>query len=249
MIDAVLSYHMNPLTCGVAKFNDELARRLGVPLMFIEDFPAVTRLRRPLLSVKWSECKVIRWTDIPWDTYDVFMHDHPRTIRAREIVDKARRVFRADQIGCPSLLRGTATRGAYRVLTFGMAHKLLMPHFEGLKTYLETYHPDYTIELSTAVHEGTPWDETLERSILRMRSCFGDKLRVLGFLGDDALVKELQDCDAVALFYAPALRRNNTTYWAAVEAGKHVFTNRDRLSPQPNDMPPTWDGLLEILHA
>jgi hypothetical protein len=74
-------------------------------------------------------------------------------------------------------------------------------------------------------------------------------LRVLGYLGDDALAKELRDVDAVALFYDPALRANNTTYWAAVDAKKTIFTNRDDQSPQPGDPLPTWGKWCEVLNA
>jgi len=65
----------------------------------------------------------------------------------------------------------------------------------------------------------------------RIRSIFGDKARVLGYLADDALARELRDCTAVAMFFNPALRANNTTYWAAVDVGRPVITNRDEYSP------------------
>src|SRR4029077_13042347 len=105
-----------------------------------------------------------------------------------------------------STVEGDATRGSYRVLTFGMAHKLALPHFERLKVDLERDHPDYTIELSTAVHEGHPWDQALTESTEAMRAIFGSRLRVLGFLADDALARVLAEVDAVAAFYEPALR-------------------------------------------
>lgn len=239
MIDAVLSYHMNPATCGVAKFNHELAKRLGVPCL-----PLRSECQHPLVSVKLSE--------LPYGTglvahppYDLLLHDRSDN----DARFGAKRVFYADEIGCPSTIRGDASRGAYRVLVFGMAHKLLLPHFERLKAQLDADHPDYTVELSTAVHEGSPWDEALEQSIGAMRGVFGDKLRVLGFLGDDALARVLQEVDAVACFYTPALRANNTTYWAAVEAGKTIYTNRDEHSPQAGAPAPTWESLIEVLRA
>ena len=53
-MDCVLSYHMNPLTCGVAKFNLKLARQLGVSMHQVLD-PIVTTYRAPVLSMKMSE--------------------------------------------------------------------------------------------------------------------------------------------------------------------------------------------------
>lgn len=241
MIDAVLSYHLNPLTCGVAKFNHELARRLGVPCL-----PMRTPATHPLISIKPSEMSSAFLGEPT--AYDVLLHD--RTLPPVDpLLSRARRVFYADDVGCPATLSGNPTRGHYRVLVFGMSHKLLVPHFEQLKAQLDREQPDYTVELSTAVHEGSPWDDALTQSTEAMRAIFGDHLRVLGFLGDDALAKELQDVDAVAMFYQPALRANNTSYWAALEAGKTIYTNRDELSPKDGDPPASWDRLVELLRA
>ena len=245
MIDAVLSYHLNPNTCGVARFNQQLAARLGVPCL-----PLGSECQYPLVSVKIAELEagvqVLHPGHVLRRPFDLFLHD--RSPRINGLAGHARRVFYADELGCPSTVQGNPHRGAYRVLTFGMAHKLVLPHFEELKVHLEAYEPDYTISLSTAVHEGSPWDTALTESAEAMRAIFGDKLRVLGFLADDALAKELQDSDAVAAFFTPALRANNTSYWAAVEAGKPVYTNRDEHSPGP-DARVTWDGLIEALRA
>jgi len=128
-----------------------------------------------------------------------------------------------------------------------MAHKLVLPHFVQLKEDLDRDHPDYTLSLSTAVHEGSPWDEALTQSVEAMRGIFGDHLRVLGFLADDALAKELQDCDAVAAFFVPAFRANNTSAWAALAAGKFLYTNLDQHSPALNPEQYSWDALLQVL--
>lgn len=242
MIDAVLSYHMNPQTCGVAKFNQQLAQRLGVPCLSIErwwrePFPNV------LMSLKPSEMTTTYRSAHPY-VYDLLLHDRTDC----ELTFNARRVWYADELGCPSTIDGNPTRGAYRVLVFGMAHKLNLPHFETLKAQLDDAHPDYTIELSTAVHEGSPWDEALAESVATIRNIFGDKLRVLGFLGDDSLAKELREVDAVAAYFTPALRANNTTYWAAVDAGKTIYTNRDVFSPKEGERK-TWDDLIGLLRA
>lgn len=239
--DAVLSYHLNPLTCGVAKFNHQLAKRLGVPCL-----PLDAPQRWALVSIKTSEIRGDWRYEIPADRqFDLLLHDRP----TEQIALWPGRVFYADELGCPSTVQGNPHRGSYRVLTFGMAHKLVLPHFEKLKAQLDQEHPDYTISLSTAVHEGSPWDQAFEDSTTAMRAIFGDKLRVLGFLADDALVKELQECDAVAAYFTPALRANNTSAWAALEAGKPLYTNTDAHSPALDVTQHRWESLIEVLSA
>jgi hypothetical protein len=262
VIDSVLSYHMNAQTCGVAKWNHALARRLGVPCRELGRYPNTT----PLVSIKTSEIKHDpHWyTDVLWyATFDLFLHDEAPGWT--DLLRRARHIYAANSriaatvrkclrrevfdAFCPATIEGNPTRGTYRVLTFGMAHKLNLPHFQALKQELELTQPDYTIELSTAVHEGNPWDQALTESVEAMRGIFGDKLRVLGFLGDDAMAKELREVDAVACYFAPALRANNTSYWAAVDAGKTIYTNRDEHSPQEGDPPASWDRLVQIIQG
>lgn len=264
MIDAVLSYHTNPFRCGVAKFSEQLARRLNVRFgqMAMESAP-----RHPLLSVKFSELLENGATGCIqlWPAFDLFAHDAPvagvpafdRLVTKATTVyagngalaaDLAKR-YNRDVVTafCPSTLRGDASRGGFRVLAFGMAHKLALSHFRRLKDDLERDHPDYTLSLSTAVHEGSPWDEALTQSTEAMRAIFGPRLRVLGYLADDALAKEIQDCDAVAAFFQPALRANNTSAWAALSAGKFLYTNLDEHSPELNPERYGWDALLQVL--
>jgi hypothetical protein len=236
---------MNPQTCGVSKFNHVLAKRLGVSVGPLHSM--CINYEHPLVSIKPSEIhpeELFR----SWHTYDLLLHDRSLNSES-DLVQSAGRVWYADELGCPSTIDGNPHRGAYRVLVFGMAHKLNLPHFEKLKGQLDEAHPDYTVELSTAVHEGTPWDEALTESVAAMRRIYGDKLRVLGFLGDDALAKTLQEVDAVAAYFVPALRANNTSYWAAVEAGKTIYTNRDEHSPKETDPPASWDKLVELIRA
>lgn len=239
MIDAVLSYHLNPATCGVAKFNHALARRLGVPCL-----PLGSAAAHPLLSIKPQEMP----RGVPFfdeDTrksnWDLFLHgpsDAPwlkypgRIYAGNAAIADAVRHIRPDVIEawCPSTIQGNQTRGTINVLTFGMAHKIQTARYAKLKTLLDGTGEDYTVSVSTAIHEGSPWDETA-RVGERLRAIFGDRLRVLGYLADDALVRELRDASAVALFFDPALRANNTTFWAACDAKQMVITNLDEHSP------------------
>lgn len=265
MIDVVLTHPHPPLTCGVARFSHQLAARLGVPCDVLDKRPYAY----PLISVKSSEA------DGEWPTvalwyrqFDLFLHDNPHGLCSDTAVRKARHVYAGNraiveqvawlrgEVGpaieafCPGTLSGDVSRGPYRVLVFGMGHKLNLPKFRELRAQLEREQPaGYTVSLSTAVHEGTDWPTVLADSEREMRAIFGDRLRVLGFLGDDALAKELQECDAVAAYFEPALRANNTSAWAALEAGKKLYTNLDEFSPPLDPALHSWEKLVELIRG
>lgn len=226
MIDAVLSYHANPETCGVTKFNVQLAEKLGVPHGTIYDW---TGVGRPLLSLKASE--ITERIDATFfaerRSFDVLWHG-PELPHVSAFAD---RVLFAEQTGCPSTLRGDSTRKGLTILSFGMAHKFQCVHFEKLKAILDATGHAYTICVSSAIHEGSPWDVTTAAHTQTLRDLFGIHLRWLGFLADDALAREIRDAHMVALFYDPAARANNTTLWAALDAGTPVITNLDAQSP------------------
>lgn len=255
MIDAVLSFHTNPERCGVAKFNKQLADRLGVPLENIGQHP----FAHPLISIKSEEALDWMATASWYRRYSLFFHDKPFNYH-RDTVMKASAVYagnreiaaairphRPDVIEafCPSTLDGNADRGLYRVLTFGMVHKVAVQQFTQLKARLDAEHPDYTVSLSAGRHEGTDYDRAFDLSVKALRGIFGPRLCVLGFLSDDALARELYECDAVAVFFDPALRANNTSAWAALSAGKTLYTNTDEFSPPLDVSLHTWDRLLE----
>ena len=54
MIDCIAGYHLNPWTCGIAKFNAILAKHLDVEVVGIRAVE-LGSFERPLLSVKLSE--------------------------------------------------------------------------------------------------------------------------------------------------------------------------------------------------
>lgn len=244
MNDAVLSYHTSPLTCGVAKFSALLAQKLGVPLR-AWNHPGDSVC--PLVSVKPSEVTMWPLWEHRWPAYDLFLHGVPDIPQAWVCVDQARTVYAANAViaqalsgrrpdvvtaWCPSTIQGNPSRGTINVLTFGMASKILSGHHLKLKSLLDATGEDYTMSVSCAMHEGSPWSETWQETQAILGGIYGDHLRVLGFLADDALARELRDCTAVALFYNPALRANNTTFWAAMDVpGQAVISNLDAHSP------------------
>lgn len=276
MVDAVLSYHVDPRTCGVARFNVLLAERLGVPMLQLG-----SPCRYPLISVKPQEV-----VDRPFDIYnpqpfDLFLHGPTEasclTYASRiyaansQIADAIRRI-RPDVIEafCPATLGGNPHRAKRHVLVFGMAGKINNAHgyYTKLKRLLDETGQGYTVSLSTAIHDGgSVWDKLSSSSQL-FAMVFGTSFRSLGYLADDALAKELRDCTAAAIFFEPALRVNNTTFWACVDAQVPVITNLDCHSPvlgfrvhdidkltawptlprrQPSPHDYTWDHLLRIM--
>lgn len=256
MIDAILTHPHHPDLCGVAKFSRKLAKHLGVPCHRNLGAEAV----HPLLSIKGAEGD-LSYKPRDKGSFDLFAHDAygcvltlaplaSRVYAANSVIAAQLREIRPDVVSawCPSLIDGDDSRSAYNVLTFGMAHKLQIAHYQQLKADLDSEWGDnYTVRLSTAVHEGSPWDATAHAAD-ELRAIFGDKLRVLGYLADDALVQEMYAADAVALFFDPALRENNTTYFAAKAHGCHVITNRDEFSPWAH-VDYSWERLTGVLSA
>jgi len=253
MIDAIVSVHTNPLTSGVAKFNLMLADRLHVTLTKYGS-PQAHAAKHPLISVKCSEIAEAN-AMAPHPVYSLFLHDWGGSCRdvyavkgacqvyaANGVIARSIREVRRDVIEafCPSTVQGDPTRGSINVLSFGMAHKFQGVHFERLKTLLDRTGQSYTVSVSTGIHEGSPWEPSFTENERLMRGIFGDHLRVLGFLADDALAKELREATAVALFFEPAARANNTSLWGALSVGANVITTLDAESPD-GLMAAVWD--------
>lgn len=226
MIDAILGWHMNPHTCGVAKFNVHLARAMGVPYRHLGEITADPPTR-PLISVKAGEIGTDWAFYLPQSPHVLLLHDRPA------IVPASMPVLYADTLGIPSTLHGNADRGALDVLLFGMAHKraAMRPYLERLGDLLARQSIDWTVSVSQGIHEGSPWDRTWDETEADLRDLFGVRLRLLGYLADDGLARELREASACALFFDPAARANNTTLWAALDARCPLITNLDADSP------------------
>ena len=231
MIDAVLSAHADPVTCGVTRFSQQLARRLGVPWSTM-DRPVGAS---PLLSVKFSE------TQHDWPApFDLFLHEPEDTARLRiagrvfaasAAIAEHVRPIRSDVIAawCPSLVT-TRPRTPITVLSFGMMHKLQTTHYARLKAKLDATGESYMLEVSAALHDGTTFGEAAEL-LEALRGLFGDRFVFLGTLSEEAMVDRLRMCQYVAAFFPSGLRENNTSVLAALEAGASVITNCDSWTP------------------
>lgn len=254
-MDAILGYHLNPLTCGVAKFNLTLAGRLGVPVHSAFD-PAAARCARPLLSLKLSEfrpadAEALRrlLAAAPWrGSYTLFLHDWGGTDLERALLAGARTAYAANaemaaelralrpdvvEAWCPSTVlepRRFAPRDL-TVFSFGMAHKVRADHYGRLHALLQATGRSYCLYLSTALHEDTTLDGSFSAAFEELAGIFGPNLYFLGYLSDTAVHNYLLDTTFFAAFFDRGVRANNTTVNAAMQAGSVVVTNLDRWSP------------------
>ena len=254
-VDGVLGYHLNPLTCGVAKFNLMLAGRLQVPMLGLFDSRGAT-LRHPLLSLKLSE---FTETDIAalvaavetaaWSRrFSVFLHAWTDTPVEQLLLSRAERVFcgnaelvaelrgrRQDiqESWCPSTLLEPQrfTPGGLSVFAFGMAHKVRSELHRTVQALLERTGQPYSVYLSTALHEGTAFDERFTVVFDELREIYGDHIYFLGYMSDTAVYNYLIDTTFFAAFFDTGVRANNTTVNAAMECGSVVITNLDAHSP------------------
>ena len=98
MIDCIAGYHLNPWTCGIAKFNDILARNLEVPVVGIGTLELET-YQRPLLSLKMSEFSpadaqaLAEWVQARSGRFELFLHAFDGTPIEQRLMAAAARVY------------------------------------------------------------------------------------------------------------------------------------------------------------
>ena len=253
MIDCIAGYHLNPWTCGIAKFNQILARHLGLPVVGILDLPAGSA-RRPLLSLKLSEFApehvhlLDEWACQRPDGYEVFLHAIDGTEVEQRLIRHAAKVFcgnrelfatlhdlRPDiiELFCPGTILSPQRvhNTELQVFTFGMAHKIRVPYYRKLRDLLDATRQSYKIFVSTALHEGTSFDESFIVRFEELQEIFAGRVYFMGYLSDTAVFNHLMDATFLAAFFEKGLRANNTTVNAAMECGCAVLTNLDEYSP------------------
>lgn len=254
MIDCIAGYHLNPWTCGIAKFNDILARNLGVPVVGIGSADMAS-YRRPLLSLKMSEftaedaAALDAWVRVHAGGFELFLHAYENTEMEQRLLASAARVYcgnrelshdlaqaRPDivELFCPGTLLNPQRfqQTELSVFTFGMAHKIRVPLYRRLRDLLEATGKSYSVYVSTALHENTSFDGSFVVRFEELQSIFGGHVYFMGYLSDTAVFNHLVDCTFLAAFFEKGLRANNTTVNAAMESGCAVVTNLDEHSPQ-----------------
>jgi len=253
MIDCIAGYHLNPWTCGIAKFNEILARHLGVPVVGLRAVE-LGDFRQPLLSLKLSEfsspdvADLDMWSAAHRGRFELFLHAYDGTDVERRLVASAARVscgnnelfhrlspVRSDtqELFCPGTILNAQRfqRSEVSVFTFGMAHKIRVPLYRRLRDLLAATGQTYSVYVSTALHENTSFDESFVVRFKELEALFDGQVYFMGYLSDTAVYNQLMDCTFLAAFFEKGLRANNTTVNAAMECGCAVITNLDEHSP------------------
>jgi hypothetical protein len=251
MFDAVVSYHLNAHTCGVARFNRDLAQTLGIPLVGIRD--AFWRsARHPLVSIKKSE---IADEDGEWllgsinEPFSLILHsfEHSpfelsllvrasRILALNEEIGEFVKVIRPDvRVGfAPGLaVLGTEyERTDISLITFGMAHKIQPARYAKAGQLLERSGKTFRLEISSALHEGTQFDDSFFDVHEEIAASFGGNVSFLGFLADAEVSRRLNSADVMLAFFPSGVRENNSSVMGAMNHGLAVVTNLDDHSPR-----------------
>lgn len=253
MTDCIAGYHLNPWTCGIAKFNSILAKHLAVPVVGIRAVE-LGSYRRPLLSIKLSEfnepdaADLDIWSQAHAGQFELFLHAFDGTPIERRLVAAAGRVYCGNQelsrelaaarpdiqeLFCPGTILSPQRfqRSELSVFTFGMAHKIRVPLYRRLQELLAATGRSYSVFVSTALHENTSFDGSFVVRFEELQSIFGGNVYFMGYLSDTAVYNQLLDCTFLAAFFEKGLRANNTSVNAAMECGCAVITNLDEHSP------------------
>lgn len=253
MIDCIAGYHLNPWTCGIAKFNDILSRHLEVPVVGIRAVD-LGLYRRPLLSIKMEEfspedaAALDLWSQAHAGEFELFLHNFDGTEIEQRLLGAAGRVccgnaelfarlvpLRPDlvELFCPGTILNPQRfqTSELSVFTFGMAHKIRVPLYRRLRDLLEATGKSYSVFVSTALHENTSFDGSFVVRFEELQAVFDGRVYFMGYLSDTAVFNHLMDATYLAAFFEKGLRANNTTVNAAMECGCAVITNLDEHSP------------------
>lgn len=248
----VASFHTNPFTCGVARFNVSLAKSLKTKVLSLST-AHISGSGRVLLSIKLQEIDepgkaVLR--SMLADTefkFDIFLHACEFSSLEDELLKKAGSVFAASsEIGkelqskrldvvslfAPGAeVTANTKESQINLLTFGMAHKISAAGYRRLGNVLSEGSQSFSLEVSSALHEGTSFDENFFLVESEISEVFGGNVVFLGFLADDEVSRRLLTTTALVAFFPKGVRENNTTVMSAMAHGCAVISNLDSSSP------------------
>jgi len=250
---AVVSFHTNPYTCGVARFNHSLAAALQVPLISLDSYLDSGNSARVMLSIKLEEITATTLARLGSTlkqrslNYDLFLHAVDGSELEQTLCSHAGRVFAASSEiaeivrasrpdvtsvfapGAPVLPRQVPVDCT--LLTFGMAHKIRSDGYRRLAALMEGDTRSFRLEISTALHEGGSFDANFFTVGEEISAAFAGNVRFLGFLADAEVSERLRKVEALVAFFPRGTRENNTTVLSAMTHGCPVITNLDESSP------------------
>ena len=250
--ESIVSFHTNPYTCGVARFNQALAKSMQIPIQSVVQFEA-SREKVSLLSLKFDEIPTEFSERLLADitrhsaTFDLFLHGINRSVIENQFIAKASRVIvasreyadliqeqRSDVIAlfAPGAgVSGLRSTFDITLLTFGMAHKIRSEGYRKLGAILESESRTFQLEISTALHDGTSFSEDFFSVGSEIGEVFEGNVSFLGFLADDEVSRRMTNANALVAFFPSGVRENNTTVLSAMAHGCAVITNLDDYSP------------------
>jgi hypothetical protein len=253
-IDGVIGHRLDPYRSGVARFNQILAERLGVPVVGFLD-QRVADFACPLLSFKAAELSpheihlvegVLKRLEGE-ASLRVFLHEYLDLDIERTLVRQAELVYcgndyvyeRVHGLAAHAILAWAPGNildvrpfppADVSVFSFGMAHKVRVDMFRRLGDLLESTGKSYVIYMSNANHE-TARPQDAQVLFDEMHALFPDNLYFMGNLSDVAVSNYLRRATFFAAFFKDGVRANNGSVAAAMEHGAVVITNLDRHSP------------------
>ena len=224
-MDCILGYHLQPFTCGIARFNHALGEKLAIPVVSLFSEEA-NECRHALLSIKLSEftdkdtgrLEAFIASRDATQTIDLFLHDYSDTPTERRLIALASRIYvgnaqmarilgprhpRVIEAWCPGTLIDAHAfpQTEISVFSFGMAHKMRAERYYRLRELLEATGKSYGIYLSTALHEGTDFAGSFMTAFEEMTEIFGQRVNFLGFLSDAAVFNYLNSCTYFTAFF------------------------------------------------
>ena len=215
---SVISFHTNPYTCGVARFNQALAKSMQVPIESISQFVA-SQEKVSLLSLKFDEipvdvsARLLEDINLESAVFDLFLHGINRSVIETKFIAKANRVIvasreyaelireqRKDVIAlfAPGAgMSGLRSTFDITLLTFGMAHKIRSEGYRKLGAILNPDSRTFQLEISTALHDGTSFSEDFFSVGSEIGEVFEGNVSFLGFLADDEVSRRMINADAL----------------------------------------------------
>lgn len=255
---AILGLHAASEFCGVSRFNRILASKLGVPSSNLED-ARIHGEKRVLISIKFSELDLnnkeneLVPKEIDFDLlpdFDVFIHDHPKSLEHWDMLSRARHIFCGNsQIHkivnerfrnsspmwspptLPQFIERNEELETVNIISFGMAHKIDTNFHKQLIVWLDSNKVNYRMTVSASPHEGEDFFLSSKRIQERFEDLYGRNFIWAGYLGERLLIRELQQSDVFVGFYPGGVRENNSSAIAALSYGLNVITNFDNYSP------------------
>ena len=251
---ALITYHTNSYTCGVARFNGALSKALQIPMLDIDTWVSNADYdSKYLFSVKPSEFDQ-HVSDMVSDSLSklngkhwVFFHEFNQTdieIKLAEISEKAIAVDRIIGSAASKFFKDVGLGFApglniasleeecdVVLLTMGMAHKINQADYAILEAVVKTDFRSFQLRVTVAVHEGFDIGETFVNVPELVGTNWSADLVFLGFLSDQAMSSELRKCDAVVIFPQLGARESNSSIIGAMAHGAAVVTTLDANSP------------------